>query len=248
MPSFIESLALPSSNVPITYTDNHPYLKHVSRQCLDCLNHDVQIPYTIYKNEKNKYTILFFHGNGEDIGKYNVENISKLFGCNIVVMEYSGYGIHTCRNATEKNICADALAIYKSLIKDENIDPSTLILFGRSIGTGVACYLAHHLSINKEKIAGLILLSPFLSIIKTTTNLPLGWFDIFCNYSLAPNIHFSTLIFHGTNDTIVPYLNGYELSLLFPNLYSFISLKNKSHNDIYFDDIVLIIIEFINKL
>ena len=53
-----------------------------------------------FKNENNKYSdkfLIYFHGNGEDIGYsyYFGDELRKNLHLNIILMEYPGYGIYS---------------------------------------------------------------------------------------------------------------------------------------------------------
>ena len=75
-------------------------------------------------------------------------------------MEYPGYGLFQGEPANCDTITQNSQLIFKFLTSEIGYDPSDLILMGRSMGSGPATLLA---SLN-EKIAGLILLSPFTSL------------------------------------------------------------------------------------
>ena len=124
----------------------------------------------------------------------------------------------------------DVVAVYNYLIKNKNLLPENIIVYGRSLGSGVATYLSHYLC--KHSVANkLILVSPLYSAANVITNLYVPG-DIFKNYQLAPDINSQVLILHGNIDNVVPYICGVNLSLLFPNLYRFITLDNCDHNNI----------------
>ena len=64
----------------------------------------------------------------------------------------------------------DALTVYDHLVKERGVLESDIILFGRSIGSSPACYVA-----NQRNPAALILMSPFKSIKEVAKDL-VGWF------------------------------------------------------------------------
>jgi len=133
----------------------------------------------------------------------------------------------------------DVTAVYAHLIENKNLLPENIIIYGRSLGSGLAIYLAHYLC--ERSIANrLILVSPLYSAANVITNLYVPG-DIFKNYLLAPDINSRVLILHGNKDNVTPYICGVNLSLLFPNLYMFITLDNCGHNNIstpeYYEEI-----------
>ena len=73
-------------------------------------------------------------------------------------MEYPGYGIYD-GSPDAYQILIDAETVYDYLTKVLSIPESSIILFGRSIGTGPATYLA-----SKNNPCSLLLMSPFKSI------------------------------------------------------------------------------------
>jgi pimeloyl-ACP methyl ester carboxylesterase len=187
--------------------------------------------------------MIVCHGNGEDIGHIDPSELSNIFNVNVCVFDYSGYGLHSCKIASEASCQEDIIAVYNYLVQMKKADPKHIVLYGRSLGTYFACYLANYLCNcvvkNTEAVsdkinhppAKLILVSPLMSAAKTVMNI---WspIDILMSYKLAPYITCPTLILHGDKDTIVPYSCGVELSQLFPNLYQFITLNNIGHNNI----------------
>jgi len=74
------------------------------------------------------------------------------------IVEYPGYGIYK-GSPNNIQIQKDAEAVYNFLVKDRSIPKSQILIFGRSIGSGPATWLA-----SKYKIGGLVLISPFTSM------------------------------------------------------------------------------------
>lgn len=60
---------------------------------------------------------------------------------NVIVMEYIGYGIYP-GDTTADRILEDSIIVYDFLTKEMKIPEKNIILFGRSIGTGPATWLA----------------------------------------------------------------------------------------------------------
>jgi pimeloyl-ACP methyl ester carboxylesterase len=230
MGSIITSLAFP--RIVSSYDENIPFLDFVIREELSfssITSHKIPIRY--YQLGKEYPTILMCHGNAEDIGQIDPMMVAKQFNANICLFDYAGYGLHSCRQPSEYSCQKDVIAVYKHLVDIKNIPRETIVIYGRSLGTGIACYLAHYLC-KKQIYNRLILVSPLMSAASVTTNI---WIpgDIFRNYALAPKIRSCTLILHGNCDQVVPYSCGQDLSKLFPNLYDMIVLEGCGHNDIF---------------
>mmetsp|Transcript_7036 Transcript_7036/g.6281 ORF Transcript_7036/g.6281 Transcript_7036/m.6281 type:complete len:108 (-) Transcript_7036:516-839(-) len=85
-------------------------------------------------------------------------NINKNLLINVLAIEYPGYGIYK-GSPSERKICMDAETVYDCLKNNVGIDEKDIFLFGRSIGTGPAIWLA---SIKNPGL--LVLMSAFSSI------------------------------------------------------------------------------------
>ena len=108
----------------------------------------------IVLNKGNQKAILYFGGNSESV-VINAEKFAEIFPNHTVyLINYRGYGGSTGK-AGEKENYADALAIYEEL-KNKHSDISVM---GRSLGSGVATYLASIRNVEK-----LVLITPYDSI------------------------------------------------------------------------------------
>ena len=103
-----------------------------------------------------KMTVLYFGWNGDEtsyfVEKYSYQN------ANIVSFNYRGYG-YSSGKPSEKTLFADALLQYDYLRGTLQIKPEHIIVMGRSLGTGVATYLA-----SERTVARVILVTPYDSI------------------------------------------------------------------------------------
>ncbi|MFA5339895.1 MAG: alpha/beta hydrolase [Candidatus Omnitrophota bacterium] len=153
-----------------------------------------------------KFVILYSHGNAEDVG--DLMPLMELFrdhGFSTLSYDYEGYGTSMGR-PSEKAVYRDIEAAYRYLVNDLKIDPSRIIIQGRSIGSGAAVELA-----SKEKAAGLIIESGCVSAFRVRTVIPLAPFDRFNNITKIGNIHYPVLVMHGRKDTIMPFWHGRAL-------------------------------------
>jgi hypothetical protein len=164
-------------------------------------SHGGKIPAFYLQQPRARYTVLYSHGNAEDLGmiyEYLTE-LSNLLYINIMAYDYSGYGMGMkLRSNREKkiepseaNCYRDIEAAYSHLTTVEGVDPKQLILYGRSVGSGPSCYLAQKLSKDEDVggIGGLILHSPFLSVCRVVVDMGLdNSFDYFPNVSRIRDI------------------------------------------------------------
>ena len=104
-----------------------------------------------------KGIVLFFHGNMENVEHYS--QYPSLFtrnGFELWMIDYPGFGKSTGKR-NEKNLYRDALLMYEKASKE--IDRDSIIVYGKSIGTGVAAYLA-----SERPVRRLILETPYYSM------------------------------------------------------------------------------------
>ncbi|KAG2378046.1 hypothetical protein C9374_008668 [Naegleria lovaniensis] len=211
-----------------TYDEHHPYpvtfLTTKSKKMIPC--------YYMKANKDTPTTIIYSHGNAADIGAMFdfLVVLRDYLNVNVLHYEYVGYGLANQYQPSESDTYESAEAAYEYLTKAQKVNPKDIVIFGTSVGSGPSCYLA-----NKYPIKGLILECPFVSICRIVSqSVFLRPVDMFCNINRIPNVKAPVIIFHGTNDDVVPYDHGKEL---YSNVqkqyqYKFISIENGSHHDI----------------
>jgi len=160
-------------------------------------------------------TILFSHGNAEDLGMiYDWFNdLARDLRVNIMAYDYTGYG-KSNGTPCEDNCYADIEAAFRYLLEVKRIQPEQVVLYGRSLGSGPSCYLANKTAREGRSVAGVILQSPLLSAYRVAFNFRFTMFgDKFPNVNYAPEIRCPVFIVHGTQDEVVPFWHGQELFL-----------------------------------
>ncbi len=149
-----------------------------------------KIPCLLLKPTKGSDSlIIYFHANGDEM--------------NVLVVEYPGYGIYQSQETTEENILQDADNIFDFFTDLLYVKESRVLLMGRSIGTGPACYLA-----SKHSVAGLILVSSFTgikSVVKDYMGSVLQYLvkERFNNLERISKVKAPVLLIHGEKDTLV---------------------------------------------
>jgi fermentation-respiration switch protein FrsA (DUF1100 family) len=185
-----------------------------------------------FKTQDPKGVILYFHGNAGDLSRWGeVTSYFTQFNYDVVVMDYRTYGKSTGK-LTEKALFSDSQLFYDYVSKF--FPENDIILYGRSLGTSIATYIA---SVNHPK--KLILESPFYSMEDVAkSRFPIIPVKQLLKYKFAtnkfiPKVHCQIVIFHGTDDDIVPYTSGKKLSeLIADDQLEFISVPNGSHNNL----------------
>lgn len=154
-------------------------------------------------------TVLFSHGNAGNIAD-RLESIQLLrsLGFSVLAYDYGGYGRSTGK-PSEQRIYADADAAWKYLTEHRGIPPSTILLFGRSLGGAATAYLA-----SRVKPAAVVLESTFCSLPAVVRDMPFGNFMAKGIRHQFPTLdrvsHFQAplLIIHSPEDTLIPYKHG----------------------------------------
>ncbi|VEN55367.1 unnamed protein product [Callosobruchus maculatus] len=199
--------------VPIPSTFNLPYESIVTKTA-----DGIQINMYLIIQQKDRQhsapTIVFFHGNAGNMG-HRLQNCVGLYHnlqCNILLVEYRGYGLSE-GSPSEEGLYTDARAAIDYLYSRNDINHSEIVVFGRSLGGAVAIDLA----IRPEyvgKIWCLIVENTFTSI-PDMAKVLLGWrilqyFPLFfyknkfLSYQKVKQLRIPTLFISGLADILVP--------------------------------------------
>jgi uncharacterized protein len=154
-------------------------------------------------------------------------------GVDVVIPEYRGYGISRSGSApTEDGLYLDAEATLDEITR-RGYDPERVVLWGTSLGSGVAAEMAR-----RHRGAALVLVSPYTSIPALVrehawVNLPkLLLPDRFDTAAKAGEIHVPTLIVHGDADEVVPFAMGKQLAALIAGA-SMLRVPAGKHGDLF---------------
>ncbi|MEQ1439824.1 alpha/beta hydrolase [Fontimonas sp. SYSU GA230001] len=184
---------------------------------------------TLYlPNPVARYTLLYSHGNAEDLG-HVAPVLALLRGAGFAVLayDYRGYGASDRVRPTTQGALEDARAVYRHATQALGIDPSRLILHGRSVGAAPAIELAA-----SEPVAGLIVESAFVSAYRVLTRVPLLPMDRFDNLSRIRSVRCPVLVIHGRRDDIVAFWHGERLLRAAPSARQSWWLDGAGHNDL----------------
>lgn len=172
------------------------------------------------------YTLLYIHGNAEDLGTVR-SSLDRLqsWGFNVFAYDYRGYGTSS-GTPTETHVYQDAEAAYNYLTQQLKIPPNKIIVYGRSIGGGSATELA-----TKHPIAGLILESTFTSAFRVVAPFPVLPFEKFNNLAKLRKINCPILIMHGQIDSVIPFHHSQTLFNAAKEPKQFLWVADADHND-----------------
>ncbi len=173
-----------------------------------------------------EYTILFSHGNAEDLGNVVpfMEQIHAR-GYSVLMYDYRGYGTSDGRASTS-HAKKDVEAAYHWLVDKQKIEPDRIISQGRSLGGGVAVWLAAH-----HKVGGLITEISFTSAFRVKTRWKLLPWDKFDSLKLIRRVRCPVLVIHGTDDEVIPIWHGRKLYNAAPGPKRHLWIEGGKHND-----------------
>lgn len=178
-----------------------------------------------------KGVVIYFHGNKENINHYAkyAVNFTKN-GYDVLMPDYPTFGKSTGR-ISEEILYEESILVYN--LAREKYLPQEIIIYGRSLGTGIAARLA---SIKDCK--RLILETPYKNFPALLHHYlwmyPISWKQKYKipTYQYLQNVKVPVTIFHGTKDEIIPYKKTIELKSALKNGDEFISIEKGKHNNL----------------
>jgi fermentation-respiration switch protein FrsA (DUF1100 family) len=185
-----------------------------------------QISAIYLPNSQATHTLLYIHGNAEDLGDIR-PLLDRLHSWNFSVFayDYRGYGTSN-GNPSERNAYQDADAAYSYLTQQLKIPPEQIIVYGRSVGGGSAVDL-----VTRHPVGGLILESTFTSAFRVVVPFPILPFDKFSNLDKLRKVHCPVLVMHGQADQTIPIQHGQRLYEAAPEPKMSLWVAEAGHND-----------------
>ena len=182
----------------------------------------------VLRNEEQSdaVLILYFGGNADDATRF-VLHTKELQGCDIVAFNYRGY-VESTGIPSEEALLSDALKIYDTYAKGRKV-----VVIGRSLGSGVATYLA-----SKRVVDGLVLLTPYDSIL-SIAKLKYPFFPIdlllknkFETVNYLPLVKAKIAVVEVENDATIPRYHFEKLLEAMPTKPLHVILTNTTHGKI----------------
>ena len=182
-----------------------------------------------YVKSDSRKALIYFGGNAEDVS-FSVAELTKLFPQHsLFIPHYRGYG-GSSGKATEQALYSDAMALFRQAAEAYD----SIVVMGRSLGTGVAVYLASHKAVNS-----LILVTPFDSMTQLASSyypfVPVSLLlkDKFESLSRAADINIPTLVLIAEQDEVIPRKNSDRLVAgLNPSFTNVEVISGAGHNNI----------------
>jgi len=182
-------------------------------------------------------TVLFCYGNGGNMSRrmYTIQFFLDL-GVNLFIFDYRGFG-QSDGKPSESNTYDDAEAAYHWLVDNKGLSPDKIVIFGRSMGGGVATELA-----TRVPSAGLVVESSFTSVVELSSLMfPYMFADKlgrsrFLSIDKIATINRPLLVTHSREDDMVPFSMGQEMYAKAKEPKRFVEFTG-AHNDRgYYED------------
>jgi pimeloyl-ACP methyl ester carboxylesterase len=157
----------------------------------------------------NSSVLLYLHGNGYNISaNLGRAELFHQLGFSVFLIDYRGYGRSEGEFPTEMTVYQDAQLAYDYLVERRGIKPSSLFLYGHSLGGAIAINLA----VNRPENAGIIVENTLTSMRDLVKHLqvyrifPLQLIltQKFDSISKINQLKSPILIIHGAEDVTIP--------------------------------------------
>lgn len=185
----------------------------------------------VAKGEAAERTVLFLHGNAGNVSYWAQAALPfRDLGWDTLLLDYRGYG-RSHGEPSEQGTYLDARAAWIHLVRQRGIDPSRILVIGRSLGGAVAVWLA-----TDQPVAALVLESTFTSIADVVARaLPLpGIRSVvrlgYPSLERMTRLDMPLLVLHGRDDELIPVSHGRALAAAAAGPTSFVELRG-GHND-----------------
>jgi len=191
--------------------------------------------------------IAYFHGNGGHIG-YRAERLRWFArsGYGMLMVEYRGYGGNP-GTPSEAGLVADGAAAL-DFLDGEGIAPNRLVIYGESLGSGIAVRLAA-----QREVASLILEAPFTSVAEVAqyhySFMPASVLvrDRFDSLAKIGDVKAPILVLHGERDRIVPLRFGRALFDAAPEPKELWLAREAGHEDLIRYGAFAAILDFLRR-
>ena len=192
----------------------------------------------------SKNFIIFFHGNAEDVfsARSMGKSLHQKIGMNVIIVEYPGYSLYKGESQAD-TILQNTVIVYDFIKKEFNLEDKNIFIFGRSIGTSPAIYLA---SVRKPN--ALFIVSAFTSIRAVADNIvgPLKYIlkERLSSKDYIKNVTCPILFIHGQSDPLIPFKETLLLKEKCDCPFEVLLPEDMTHNEFDLDEDI---IEPINK-
>ena len=175
-------------------------------------------------------TVLFCHGNGGNMANRlgTLLTFNEL-GFNTLVFDYRGYG-RSSGTPSEQGTYSDAQACWDYLVSERQLQPSEIVLYGRSLGGAIASELA-----GRVTPSALVLESVFESMpAMASVVFPFLPISLFCRFKYdntenVSKVRCPVMVAHSQEDATCPYDQGRRVYEAVPGIKQFVEMQG-GHN------------------
>lgn len=195
----------------------------------------------LYKTPNPKGVFVYFHGRGGNLASWS--SVAQQLvgrGYDVLMMDYRGFG-KSRGLLSEEALCRDAVLMYEYALN--RYGPDQIVVYGRSLGTGLAIYVA-----SVKPIQLLILEAPYFNMRDLISLkfplVPKLFLSLILKYPLRAdrwieNVSANVEIFHGTEDQLIPYHNSellYKLAAKHNSKAHLTIIPGGTHNDLTYHE------------
>jgi pimeloyl-ACP methyl ester carboxylesterase len=160
--------------------------------------------------ESPRGAILYCYGNAGNLShRLRILEMLRGLDVDLLFFDYRGFGTSS-GSPTEAGTYRDAQAAWAHLVQDRGVDPSRIVVYGRSMGGPIASWLAA-----RERPAGLVVDSSFESLPRLVQDTYPSFMYVpsLLDYSYDTVDHVSrvrapVLVAHSPTDSVVPVAHG----------------------------------------
>lgn len=207
---------------------------------------------------RERRLVLYFHGNAGN-RRLRVWDCRDFVdeGLEVFLFDYRGYGDNPGQPSEEK-LVEDAHAVWRFATEEHGFEPRQIILYGESLGGGVAIRLANELCRSGVAPAGLLVSSSFSSMTEAAgwhyPFVPVSWllWDRYESQRWIADVTCPYVHVHGEVDRIVPIDLGRKLFDAAPPRSAngvekrFVALANRGHNNVSKREFATIVSEMLD--
>ncbi len=189
--------------------------------------------------------VVYLHGNASHMNAigHKARTAADL-GFGVLLLGYRGYSGNP-GSPTEQGLYADTRAALNWLAA-QGIGPERVILYGESLGTGVAVQIA-----SERPVAAVVLEAPFTSVTDVAARqypfVPVRPLlkDHFDSRAKIGRVSAPLLVIHGERDGVVPFKLGQRLFEAANQPKRFQAFPQAGHNDLYDHGAAQVVAEFL---
>ncbi len=177
----------------------------------------------------DKLVIFYYGGNADELSN-EFMRFKQRADFQTVLVNYRGYGLST-GTPSEQALYEDALLVFDEVVNEQQ--PEKVILIGRSLGSGIATYVA-----TQRKVDGLVLVTPYDSVAAIAEqHYPLVPISLlikhpFDSLSRAQDLHMPVVVFKAERDNIVPHRHTNQLIAALPATTPVYTIGQSDHINI----------------